>query len=503
MRKQKSYSPKDMKPSLAPPIVTGLVSLIIPGLGHILARFSQRGLLLLASVVTIIGLLAWRITIVARYDVELVAIVRKAFHLQPLTMALSILVIILYLWIAIDAYLKARRPSRGLPGVFVLVIIAFFGLGWQIGGIEPVELITGAKDGGPLLMQVMWPWEKAFSRSEDLKVGRAQIQVPCSDTPPPLAFETDDAPILLAEPNCGVATDQDGNPGSTLTLTGSHFTPGVEAEIWWEDPQGNPFRQRVSGQAVTITPDENGGFQLQVVIPYRLIPPSAAVGPKMWEVQARQSVAVGALKFSTELGIAVSRMIETIFLGMMATFFGIILAIPISFMAAKNLMSGTWITLAVYFITRTILNIIRSIEPLIWAVIAIIIVGLGPFAGILALTVHSIAALSKLYSESIESIDPGPIEAIHATGANWLQTVIYAVVPQIIPPFVSFTIYRWDINVRMSTVIGLVGGGGIGFVLIQWIRLFDYKSAGIAVWFIATTVAILDFVSANIRERFV
>jgi phosphonate transport system permease protein len=503
MSKQKSYSPVEIKPSLTSPIVAGLISLIVPGLGHFLARYYQRGLLLLASFVTIIGLLAWRITVVARFDVELVAIAKKAFDLQPLTMALSILVIILYLWIAIDAYLKAHRPSRGLPGVFVLVILAFFGLGWQIGGIEPIQLITGAKDGGPLLMQVMWPWERAFSRPEELQMGHAQIQVPCSDAPPPIAVETDDAPFLLAEPNCGIATDEDGNPGSTLTLTGSHFTPGVEAAIWWEDPLGNPFRQRVSGQAVTITPDEDGQFQLQVVIPYRLIPPSAAEGPLMWQVQARQDVAVGALQFSTELGIAVSRMIETIFLGMMATFFGIILAIPISFMAAKNLMSATWVTLAIYFATRTILNIVRSIEPLIWAVIAIIVVGLGPFAGILALTIHSIAALSKLYSESIESIDPGPIEAIHATGANWLQTVMYAVVPQIIPPFVSFTIYRWDINVRMSTVIGLVGGGGIGFVLIQWIRLFDYKSAGIAVWFIAITVAILDFVSAEIRQRFV
>jgi phosphonate transport system permease protein len=117
--------------------------------------------------------------------------------------------------------------------------------------------------------------------------------------------------------------------------------------------------------------------------------------------------------------------------------------------------------------------------------------------------VHSIAALGKLYSESIESIDPGPIEAIQATGANWIQTVMYAVVPQIIPPFVSFTIYRWDINVRMSTVIGLVGGGGIGLLLIQWLRIFDYSSAGIAVWFIALTVAVLDFVSADIRQRFV
>ena len=140
---------------------------------------------------------------------------------------------------------------------------------------------------------------------------------------------------------------------------------------------------------------------------------------------------------------------------------------------------------------------------MVWAVIAIIMVGLGPFAGILALTIHTVAALGKLYSEAIESIDNGPMEAIKATGANWLQIVRYAVIPQIIPPFVSFTIYRWDINVRMSTVIGMVGGGGIGFLLVQWIRLLDYKAAGIAIWFIAVTVAILDYASAEIRNKFV
>ena len=196
-------------------------------------------------------------------------------------------------------------------------------------------------------------------------------------------------------------------------------------------------------------------------------------------------------------------MIETIFIGMMATFFGIILAIPVSFIAARNLMSHSPVTLVIYYIVRSILNIIRSIEPLIWAIIAVIVVGLGPFAGILALTLHSLAALAKLYSEAIESIDSGQIEAIQATGANWFQVVSHAVIPQIIPPFVSFTIYRWDINIRMSTVIGFVGGGGIGYLLAQWIRILDYRSAGIAVWFIAITVAILDFVSADIRERFV
>jgi phosphonate transport system permease protein len=157
----------------------------------------------------------------------------------------------------------------------------------------------------------------------------------------------------------------------------------------------------------------------------------------------------------------------------------------------------------IYAVARTILNIVRSVEALIYAIIAAIWVGLGPFAGTLALTLHTIASLAKLYSEAIESIDPGPLEALDAVGANRLQTIVYAVVPQILPPAISFTVYRWDINVRMSTLIGFVGGGGIGFILLQWIRLYNYEAVGIAVWLIAITVAALDYVSSEIRERFV
>jgi phosphonate transport system permease protein len=271
----------------------------------------------------------------------------------------------------------------------------------------------------------------------------------------------------------------------------------------WENPIGDEFRQRQEGEYVTVLTDENGGFELDIIMPYRLIPASSAEFSLIWKVKARQLSATGAIEPSNELQLAISKMVETIFLGMMATLFGIVLALPVSFIAARNLMSGTPVTLAIYFVVRFLLNIIRSVEPLIWAVIFVAVVGLGPFAGIIALTLHSIAALGKLYSEAIESIDPGPIEAIHATGANWLQTVMFAVIPQIIPPFVSFTIYRWDINVRMSTVLGLVGGGGIGFLLIQWMRISDFKAAGIAVWFIVITVTILDFVSSEIRQRFV
>jgi phosphonate ABC transporter permease subunit PhnE len=159
--------------------------------------------------------------------------------------------------------------------------------------------------------------------------------------------------------------------------------------------------------------------------------------------------------------------------------------------------------LILYYLTRTILNALRSIEPLIMAIVFAIWVGIGPFAGVLALTLHSIAALGKLYSEQVESIDPGPIEAITATGATRLQVIIYGVVPQIVPPYIAFTIYRWDINVRMSTIIGFVGGGGIGFIISQWINLLQYRQAGVAMLAIAIVVATLDYVSARLRERLV
>jgi len=156
-----------------------------------------------------------------------------------------------------------------------------------------------------------------------------------------------------------------------------------------------------------------------------------------------------------------------------------------------------------YNATRTILNGLRSIEPLIMGLVFVIWVGIGPFAGVLALTLHSIASLGKLYSEQIENIDAGPIEALQSTGANRLQTIMYAVVPQIIPPYIAFTMYRWDINVRMSTIIGFVGGGGVGFLLQQQINLLRYRDAGVAVLAIAIVVSVLDYASASIRERYV
>ena len=157
--------------------------------------------------------------------------------------------------------------------------------------------------------------------------------------------------------------------------------------------------------------------------------------------------------------------------------------------------------MVIYSVTRTTVNAMRSVEALVMAIVFVIAVGIGPFAGMMALGLHTIVSLVKLYSEQVESIMPGPLEAITATGANRLQTIIYAVIPQIIPPYISYTMYRWDINVRMSTIIGFVGGGGIGFLLQQNINLLNYRAASTQMIAIAIVVSIMDYISSQLRER--
>lgn len=156
--------------------------------------------------------------------------------------------------------------------------------------------------------------------------------------------------------------------------------------------------------------------------------------------------------------------------------------------------------MVVYTIVRFILNFTRSVEPMIWAIIFSVWVGIGPYAGMLALMLHSIASLAKNYSEQVECIEQGPVEAIEATGANRLQVIWFAVVPQIVLPFLAFTIYRWDINVRMATIIGLVGGGGIGTLLMQYQGLARWNEVGTIIITIAAVVWIMDYLSAKIRE---
>lgn len=194
-------------------------------------------------------------------------------------------------------------------------------------------------------------------------------------------------------------------------------------------------------------------------------------------------------------------LVETIYLALMSTVFAIPFAFMLSFFAAKNLMYHSIPGRIVYVLIRTISTVFRSIEAIVWAIIFCVWVGIGPFAGMLALWIHSIASLIKLYSEQIESIDPGPVEAITATGASTLQIWRYAVAPQIIAPYFAFTIYRWDINVRMATIVGFVGGGGIGLALQQQQQMLAWRSVGLIMWLIAIVVWVMDMLSGYLREK--
>jgi phosphonate ABC transporter permease subunit PhnE len=218
--------------------------------------------------------------------------------------------------------------------------------------------------------------------------------------------------------------------------------------------------------------------------------------PPKWEV-ALGLASAGAEKKTFVAG----SLLETIAMGLMATIFSTILAIPISFLAAHNIMSRFPGGGVIYYITRSILNVVRAIDTIVWGLIVIVWVGLGSFAGVIALTIHSVAALAKLFSEEIEHIDPGPVEAVTATGANLIQIIRYAIIPQIIPSFLAYSLLRWDINMRSATVIGFVAGGGIGYFVIEAVRMGGYQQYATALWAVAVVIIIVDTISEKWREN--
>lgn len=194
-------------------------------------------------------------------------------------------------------------------------------------------------------------------------------------------------------------------------------------------------------------------------------------------------------------------MIETIFMAIIATAFAVAVAVPLSFLGARNVMTGNPITAAVYAAIRVLFTVIRSIDILILAVVAVVLFSTGNAAGVFAIAFHNVGVMGKLYSEAVEGIDPGPIEAITATGANRFQVIWTAVLPQIVNPYISLTIYRLDTNVRLAPVLGLMGAGGIGTLLFQNMNLLRYHSSGALIFLIVVTVVIMDFLSAQVRKR--
>ncbi|MDF2116039.1 phosphonate ABC transporter, permease protein PhnE [Roseiarcaceae bacterium H3SJ34-1] len=191
------------------------------------------------------------------------------------------------------------------------------------------------------------------------------------------------------------------------------------------------------------------------------------------------------------------QMVVTIQIALWGTFLAAALAIPFGILSARNV--APW-----YIVqpVRRLMDACRSIHELVFAVLFVVAVGLGPFAGVMALFVHTTGILAKLFSEAIEATDPRPVEAIRATGASRLQEVIFGIIPQVIPLWMSFALYRFESNVRAATVLGVIGAGGIGQVLFEAIRGFYYSEASAMLIIMLVTVSILDLLSQQLRKVF-
>ena len=145
----------------------------------------------------------------------------------------------------------------------------------------------------------------------------------------------------------------------------------------------------------------------------------------------------------------------------------------------------------------------RAINEMVFAMLFIVAVGLGPFAGVLALWIHTTGTLAKLFAEAVEAIDPRPVEGVRATGAIALEEIVYGVIPQVMPLWISYSLYRFESNVRSASVVGMVGAGGIGVILYEVIRGFEYAQTCAVMLIIIVTVTAIDMVSAQIRKVFI
>jgi phosphonate transport system permease protein len=199
------------------------------------------------------------------------------------------------------------------------------------------------------------------------------------------------------------------------------------------------------------------------------------------------------------IGRWLSLLFDTLLIAFMGTLLGTAGALAFCFPAAHNLMTHGW----VYVICRRLLDIARTVPELVFALIFVYAFGLGSLPGVLAIAVHSMGALGKLFSEVNENIDPGPAEGVRAVGGNWWQIIRYAVIPQVLPNFASYSLLRFEINVRASSVVGFVGAGGIGQELYTVIRQFIYVDISALVLLLVLTVALIDITCEHLRRRLI
>jgi phosphonate transport system permease protein len=188
--------------------------------------------------------------------------------------------------------------------------------------------------------------------------------------------------------------------------------------------------------------------------------------------------------------------LETVQMALAGTFLALVAAFPLGFLAARNMTPHRY----VYYAVRGALNLVRTIPDLALGLLFVAAVGLGAFAGTLALAIHTATVLGKLLSESAENIDEGVVEALRATGAGYPQILSFAVLPQILPDLISFTLYRLETNIRAASVLGLIGAGGIGYLMNTSFRTFQYQEAAAIVLILIALVMVVDYLSSHLRK---
>ena len=190
--------------------------------------------------------------------------------------------------------------------------------------------------------------------------------------------------------------------------------------------------------------------------------------------------------------------LTTVEIALLGTAVAAVAALPLGFISARNVAAP-----ALFYPARVVLNFFRSVDTLVYALIFVAAVGLGPFPGVLAVIAYTTMSLAKLYSEAIEGIERGPVDAITATGATRLQVLRYGVLPQVLPLFLSYVLYRLETNIRAATVLGFVGAGGIGFYLQTYLRMIDYPAASTVLLVTVLMVMVVDAISSRLRDRLV
>ncbi|HXZ43611.1 MAG TPA: phosphonate ABC transporter, permease protein PhnE [archaeon] len=198
------------------------------------------------------------------------------------------------------------------------------------------------------------------------------------------------------------------------------------------------------------------------------------------------------------LGSAVVGALQTLQIAVVGTTVAALVALPLGFLSARNVARAS-----VFYPARAVLNFFRSIDTMVYALFFVAAVGLGPFPGVLAVVTYTAMTLAKLYSESIEGIEPGPVEAITATGATRFQILRFGILPQVFPLFASYILYRLETNIRAATILGFVGAGGIGFYIQTYLRMINYPAASAVLLVLVAMVMGVDFASSRLRAHIV